>query len=134
MNENTKKWVAALRSGNYNQGQGLLHEILNAKKDPCHKFCCLGVACDLYCKEHDDIKVKEYATVSNSIYMEYSNNQGFLPDIIRDWLGLRHCAGQYFDGGGRLNSLTDLNDKGFAFNQIADRIESEPKGLFVEVS
>ena len=34
-----KKWVAALRSGEYQQGQGLM----------CHegKYCCLGVLCDI---------------------------------------------------------------------------------------
>jgi hypothetical protein len=35
-----KKWVAALRSGEYEQGVGKLRSLDN-------KFCCLGVACDL---------------------------------------------------------------------------------------
>lgn len=33
------KWLAALRSGNYTQGQGVLN------KD--NKMCCLGVLCDV---------------------------------------------------------------------------------------
>ena len=41
MNENAKKWVAALRSGEYKQGQ------YNLRSDQDH-FYCLGVACDLY--------------------------------------------------------------------------------------
>lgn len=36
------KWVAALRSGDYEQGRGYLHR---------GGFCCLGVACDLFIKE-----------------------------------------------------------------------------------
>ena len=33
------QWIAALRSGKYEQGKGRLRE--------GDKFCCLGVACDL---------------------------------------------------------------------------------------
>ena len=40
MNENAKKWVKALRSGEFEQGTGYLR-----KGD---KFCCLGVACAVY--------------------------------------------------------------------------------------
>lgn len=35
-----KKWLKALRSGRYEQGQGQL-------KTPSDKFCCLGVLCDI---------------------------------------------------------------------------------------
>jgi hypothetical protein len=35
------KWTAALRSGEYKQGKG----VLNSKAD--NSFCCLGVACHL---------------------------------------------------------------------------------------
>lgn len=39
--ELTRKWIAALRSGKYNQGRCYLR----SKTD---HFCCLGVLCDLY--------------------------------------------------------------------------------------
>ena len=42
MNDNATAWVDALRSGGYAQGIGSL------KFDG--KFCCLGVACDLFMK------------------------------------------------------------------------------------
>ena len=41
---NRKKWVAALRSGKYKQGKGQLYDNLD------EKYCCLGVACDLFHK------------------------------------------------------------------------------------
>lgn len=45
MNPEVKsKWVAALRSGQYKQGQGRL-------RSPQDGFCCLGVLCDLAVKE-----------------------------------------------------------------------------------
>lgn len=40
------KWVAALKSGHYKRGRGFLNV------NSC--FCCLGVLCDLYIKEHPD--------------------------------------------------------------------------------
>jgi hypothetical protein len=44
MNKEVKaKWVAALRSGKYEQGDGAL--LMDGK------FCCLGVLCDLHAKE-----------------------------------------------------------------------------------
>lgn len=42
MTEPRKLWVEALRSGEYEQTNGALRY-----ED---KFCCLGVACDLYRK------------------------------------------------------------------------------------
>ena len=39
MNEKAKAWLAALRSGNYEQTMNLLHD--------SRGFCCLGVACDV---------------------------------------------------------------------------------------
>lgn len=46
MNQEIKKrWVAALRSGDYKQGTGALRNADN-------KFCCLGVLCDLHSKAH----------------------------------------------------------------------------------
>lgn len=44
MNPDVKTaWVAALRSGDYEQGQELLHQVDGAR----HLYCCLGVLCDL---------------------------------------------------------------------------------------
>jgi hypothetical protein len=46
---------------------------------------------------------------------------------VREWVGLQHDDGssKYED------SLTDLNDGGKTFEEIADFIESQPKGLLV---
>lgn len=38
--ERLEEWIAALRSGKYQQGYGQLREF--------DSYCCLGVACDLY--------------------------------------------------------------------------------------
>lgn len=44
-----KKWVAALRSGEYKQGRDKLHNAIN------NTFCCLGVACHIAGITDDEI-------------------------------------------------------------------------------
>lgn len=39
-----KKWVKALRSGNYKQGS---HTLKERHSDGVIKYCCLGVACEV---------------------------------------------------------------------------------------
>ena len=53
MNKNAQKWVEALESGQYKQTKGYLSKGNN-------RFCCLGVACDLYQEEIGDLQVNSY--------------------------------------------------------------------------
>jgi len=41
-----KKWVEALRSGEYEQGKGIL--CMDDEISGDWKYCCLGVACDIF--------------------------------------------------------------------------------------
>lgn len=48
--EQKEKWIAALRSGKYNQGTEALYK--NKEDKACNKreatkYCCLGVACEI---------------------------------------------------------------------------------------
>lgn len=112
LNENAKKWVKALRSGEYNQCTSQLQD---------HKgYCCLGVACAVYEKE-----------TGNELYKENGQyNSGNLTDSyqeVKKWLGLNTSIGSY--KGGNLAALNDIEN--YTFKQIADVIESEPEGLFL---
>ena len=120
LNENAKKWVAALRSGKYQQGKNWLR-----KGD---QFCCLGVACELAVAEG----IVSYGVVGD--VAKYGNKYSYLPREVQDWLGLSHIGATYHGGSKeRVNSLPIQNDcDGLSFEQIADIIESEPKGLFQE--
>ena len=95
------KWVAALRSGEFEQGHGTLH--LNGR------YCCLGVGARI---AGFDLSI-EQANL-DSVYIDF-----------RDAVGLQNNLG-HFEGGG----LALLNDRGVPFSEIADIIESEPDGLF----
>ncbi len=100
--EDVKNWTTALRSGNYKQTEGMLNNGSG--------YCCLGVACDLFIP-HTRIK---------------RNTRGYIvgasPDCqpnSPEWLKLvdKHILDTY---GTR---ITDLNDSGLSFGEIADIIE-----------
>lgn len=117
MNDNAKKWIAALRGGKYKQGAGAL-------RDGDH-YCCLGVACELFLEENPGAIKVEQQDLSG--HTAYEGSVAVLPDVVRDWLGLSTEIGQF--GG---YSLSEKNDNGTPFQQIADIIEAEPIGLFRE--
>ena len=118
MNDNAKKWVAALRSGEYKQGKGRL------RQGDC--FCCLGVACDLYQKDVGDLEVKSDRV---GVY-SYDEETGILKKKVSAYFGLKHeCP--FLKGIDEEQSLANMNDAGTDFNTIADIIEQHQDTLFV---
>ena len=111
LNENAKTWVAALRSGEFEQAKGALKDATG--------YCCLGVACELYRRETG------CGEWSNENW--FLEKKGHLHFKVRKWLGLRT---EFGDFGQR--ALTVLNDDGATFSEIADIIESDPDGLFIK--
>lgn len=128
MNDNAKKWVKSLRSGEYKQGFGeLRHD---------DTYCALGVACDLAVKDGviPAPKAECYthpADNYNRVHVLYcygkDGNYTQLPVKVCIWLGLESQYGSY--PGCSVSSLNDGERKTFA--EIADIIESEPDGMFV---
>ena len=125
MTEGAKKWIAALRSGEFKQGKDRL------RTDD--RFCCLGVACELAAREgiidkgkgeRMDSGLTRYQYGSYELYYGEGKYQ-YLPRLVCDWLGLNTSEGGY-----NQTSLTVLNDEGATFEEIAAVIESEPEGLF----
>lgn len=133
MNKDIKaRWIAALRSGEYKQGQEFLrarrYERVDADNCPIYeeRFCCLGVLCDLYIKEVDvpEEFVKGYQV--GSPYYTYDGHSGVLPDAVQEWAELDSDVGEFRindDGFSKFQQLTKLNDKGKTFEEIADVIE-----------
>lgn len=132
MNDNAKKWVEALRSGEFKQGQLALCEIT----EDGDNYCCLGVACQVAVDAGLPVTVTE-RDLNGRRRRTYDHERTALPTTVRDWLGLSTPGGAYHkhlaDTPGTAYSLMGHNDSDkFDFNQIADIIESEPKGLFGE--
>jgi len=120
-------WTAALRSGKYEQGKGYLHTL----GDP-DKFCCLGVACQVYQAQVGGLSICEFPGG-----VTYDGCDHILPLKVADWFGLSTAGGSY--GSEQLGSLWKLNDGVMwadelihpqTFVQIADVIDSRPEGLF----
>lgn len=109
--EHRRLWVEALRSGKYQQAKGHLQNRGG--------MCCLGVACDI--SGLGKWKGRRYVTPGTTYVGDLGNNTS---EMVR-WLGLDDACGVMADG----NALTELNDDGKLFAEIADIIESEPKGL-----
>jgi hypothetical protein len=128
--ENIRKWVDALRSGEYGQTTGKL------RRDD--SFCCLGVACDLSPLG----KWESLSSVGNLLYVLHKTDEegekiaheNDLPHRVADWLGIDQDpmvktwgepTGEaiVFDRG-TMAFLSDLNDDSeWDFDQIADAIE-----------
>lgn len=119
MNTEVKiKWVAALRSGEYKQGKRKLHGEGNF-------FCCLGVLCDIYQKQHPETSKWEggrfFADQSDS---GSSTSQFYLPMPVRAWAGLKSSNPITISERGVESSMSDYNDHyHYSFNMIGDVIE-----------
>lgn len=117
--------MAALRSGEYRQGRGLLCAL--------HKegasYCCLGVACEFYRQENPGFYTEDSAARGRRTY-GLNRNVVVLPSEVVDWLGLSNSLGAHAG-----NDLVAANDsRRLTLAQIADLIEAEPEGLFKKES
>lgn len=100
-----KKWLEALRSGDYKQTTGALR----IKTDDGFTYCCLGVLEQIRC---DDVEGKRFPA-----------NCSVLTKSTVEWAGLSESDPELGD-----YSAVDCNDGTFnlkskTFKQIADRIE-----------
>jgi len=132
MNEIVKaKWVAALRSGEFQQCKGTLR-----KGD---SFCCLGVLSELAVRDGVIMPAQVLPETDwrssrgdgLPVYV-YNNEAGHLPTAVAKWAGLSYSYDNW-DGevghepdvdpsvDGR--ELSGLNDSGLPFSEIADVIE-----------
>lgn len=142
MNQNQKALVDALRSGEYEQGEGLLRPRSN-------QFCCLGVGCDIsklgkWEKRHDT----EYEYVINNFPSAIQFPQavadyfGFEPSEAlkqhRDWNDYKQEHEYIYNynytdpliivlsrviDDDKLIRCSRANDDGYTFEEIADAIE-----------
>ena len=121
MNSEVKaKWIKALRSGEYEQGQ------LALRVD--NKYCCLGVLCDLYDKEHNTDHWDP--PVEDDGFYQMEGEICVPPGFVwEDWARLDHPnpvgipTNKIGDVPGYLSSLAEINDSGATFEQIANLIE-----------
>lgn len=122
--------VKALRSGKYTQGIGCLEAARGFFDDATlpGSNCCLGVGCRVAIEDGLDIDVR----VDDEV-VRFDGEGGILPRSVMDWYGFATTSGEYRSNGRPTASLIYNNDDDrMTFEQIADVIESEPEGLFVD--
>ena len=114
-----KAWVDALRSGEYQQVTGQLKDTLDEEGEIVG-YCCLGVLCEIAKKK--------------GFIREYNASDEGVPPQVRKLVGLTTGDGDFARRGheGELSLVSENDIAKKSFKQIANIIESEPKGLFVD--
>lgn len=114
-----ERWVAALRSGEYEQ-----YTTGGLKSPACdNRMCCLGVLADLYAKEHGVEWEKRQDTGKPFIMGEAD----FLPIEVRVWGDINYnpliTYGYY--GEPQEHDIAFLNDSKVHFSTLANLIEEQ---------
>jgi hypothetical protein len=113
-----KQWCAALRSGEYKQGQNALRDVTN------DTYCCLGVLCEVF--------IKGGGNLSQGLHHEdkhlraYNGRTGLLPLVVQRWAEMETSNGKYNNDK---DSLVFRNDAGLSFDKIATVIEEQVDNL-----
>jgi hypothetical protein len=122
------KWIAALRSGQYEQARGGLQRYLYRDTETGRidcGFCCLGVLCDLASHQGVCFWYGHDAAVTRD--GEVCTNADSLPKEVMEWAGLEESDPEVpfpVDDEGQVRSLAALNDTyKLNFHRIADIIE-----------
>ena len=108
------EWLRRLRSGEYEQLSGQLG---NADTN---ERCCLGVLCDI-AAEKGVVVARPYSEEDNSLMVDGACT--VLPFSVSEWAGLGRTIDPDVQVDEDYRSLSDLNDSGYTFAQIADVIE-----------
>jgi hypothetical protein len=123
-----KLWTEALASGTYKQCTGALAACDEEMTEP-QAFCCLGVLCDLYAREtgKGSWQIDEgtiYFTVVDSVVGE--RIMDLLPYAVMAWAGLTEEDPKIEeDNEQHASSLSEMNDNGALFSDIAQIVENE---------
>jgi hypothetical protein len=110
-----QEWVDALRSGKYKQGRGALRR--------GNEFCCLGVLCEIAIKHGVIAPAKK----ENRVLFSYEGTTSVLPSTVQHFAGVKNEYGNFGEG----DCLSNRNDHGATFPEIADLIENNADRLFV---
>lgn len=121
-----KKWLKALRSGEYKQGKFLLQ---TPQYEAPPTFCCLGVLCELAVAE-GVIPAPKRSTANDKMYYgDADDTCAALPEAVIDWAFLKREVQRgdkenFRDphvGAHHLSYWNDFGGKDFA--EISDLIE-----------
>lgn len=123
---NQKKWIEALESGQYQQGQGALCRTNG-------KMCCLGVAAHIFAAENG-VAPELIKDGSYQDCYDYADEHSVAPIYVIRTLSLNDAVG---GGTGEMLAfpLVGLNDShNYSFAQIAEHLRKHPESYFTAPS
>lgn len=112
------KWLEALRSGEYKQADGVLRTTEDS-------YCCLGVLSQIASDEGIVAQPKQRNGYGHYRWTDDDGTTGYmylLPSVA-EWAGLDSASGRIEDGTGGHVCLSQMNDDGSTFTEIANVIE-----------
>ena len=116
-------WIAALESGKYEQTTGMLKKVIMGNVG----YCCLGVLCDIS-------GLGTFGEISGlgtfPVYILPNGNLGAcaLPVEVLEWADMSDSVGCFIKTDDS-ETLSELNDSGYTFDQIAAIIRNNYKAL-----
>lgn len=129
--EIAERWVAALRSGEYEQSAGFLQTT--------EGYCCLGVLCDLHMRETGDGEwlPPKFDDSVGQWRLRYRDDLGVdgerTPPLgVHAWADMEDTPTVFFRhrlGTEIRDAIANLNDGGYTFAQLADLIEEQWESL-----
>lgn len=126
--ERLRLLVAALRSGEYEQGNGYLK--VRNKEDTKFLHCCLGVACELATANGVVLVTSEFFNEDNRKTVKFDGHSDFMPGLVSRWLEVDSSDLVVMSPDGYLLTGAAANDNhGLTFEQIATGIEANYKLL-----
>jgi hypothetical protein len=123
MNTEVKtQWIDALNSGEYQQTKKQLFD--------GDKFCCLGVLCDLYSKEHGEEWDYRYSDFEDHNRWYFCDQGEILPHVVMDWAGLKseNPKVELIDGESKealFSDIASMNDSGYTFKELSNYIKQQ---------
>lgn len=117
--------IDALRSGEYEQGQGRLTTVM---ADGTQKDCCLGVGCKVAMKNGLDIDTVIVETDDGMDHeynqVDYAGEGQIMPHMVAKWFGLGFDINPQLETDDGPFAAAHVNDKlGYTFEQIADAFQ-----------
>lgn len=107
-------WIDALRSKEFLQTQGRLLHFDDLTSE--HRYCCLGVACELYSWNVGGYWDYDSAFVADPMTVDGSQNYNYTtPPIVAQWYGIPDKI---------IDEAASMNDNGSSFASIANYLES----------
>jgi len=145
--ENFNKWLTALRSGEYRQGDSRLFQHANSIMletrliEPGPYYCCLGVGCEVASKfkvveRWQDLSLAPIWFIQwlGLPLMEFASGSGVWVKSGADTLGSTTWDIAVLESEGRISSASasGLNDGGAPFTEIANWLEAN-RGTLVGI-